>query len=237
MTTPQKLALVGYGKMGRLIEQLAPQHNFEVVLRLDKSSNHNAAGITRGTFHNIDAAIEFSTPEAAVSNLKALAQLGTPTACGTTGWLDHLPEVKQLVDESGAGLVHSPNFSTGVAVFGKLVALAAELLRDEESYGAWAWEIHHDQKKDPRSGTLLQLVRSMQKHGYARPIDVASNRAGQHPGTHEIGFDSGADTMILRHTARNREGFAHGALKAARWIIGRKGVFTFEDVLFGVKPT
>ncbi|HEX4227231.1 MAG TPA: dihydrodipicolinate reductase C-terminal domain-containing protein [Bryobacteraceae bacterium] len=237
MTTPQKLALVGYGKMGRLIEQLAPQHNFEVVLRLDESSNPNASGITQAAFKNIDAAIEFSTPEAAVSNLKALAQLGMPTACGTTGWLDHLPQVKQLVDESGSGLVYSPNFSTGVAVFRKLVALAAELLRDEESYGAWAWEIHHDQKKDARSGTLLQLVHSMQEHGYTKRIDIASNRAGQHPGTHEIGFDSAADTIILRHTARNREGFAHGALKAVRWVIGRKGVFTFEDVLFGIKPT
>jgi 4-hydroxy-tetrahydrodipicolinate reductase len=237
MTTPQKLALVGYGKMGRLIEQLALQHNFEVVLRLDQSSNLHATGITRDAFQNIDAAIEFSSPESAVSNLKALAHLGVPTACGTTGWLDRLPEVKQAVEESGAGLVYSPNFSTGVAVFRKLVALAAELLRGEESYGAWAWEIHHDQKKDARSGTLLQLVHSMQERGYTRSIDIASNRAGQHPGTHEIGFDSAADTIILRHTARNREGFADGALKAARWIIDRKGVFTFEDVLFGEKPT
>ncbi|HEX4807964.1 MAG TPA: dihydrodipicolinate reductase C-terminal domain-containing protein [Bryobacteraceae bacterium] len=234
---PQKLALVGYGKMGHLIEQLAPQHDFEVALRLKQQSNHNAAGITRDAFENIDAAIEFSTPEAVVPNLKALAHLGIPTATGTTGWLARLPEVKQAVEEFGAGLVHSPNFSVGVAVFSKLAGLAAELLRDEDTYGAWAWEIHHDSKKDAPSGTLLHLVRSMEEHGYKRPIDVASNRAGRHPGTHEIGFDSAADTITLRHAARNREGFAHGALKAARWVIGRKGVFTLEDVLFGAKPT
>lgn len=233
----RKLALVGYGKMGHLIEQLAPQHDFEVVLRLKQQSNHNAAGITRDALENIDAAIEFSTPEAVVPNLKALAHLGIPTATGTTGWLDQLPEVKQAVEEFGAGLVHSPNFSVGVAVFSKLAGLAAELLRDEDTYGAWAWEIHHDSKKDAPSGTLLHLVRSMEEHGYKRPIDVASNRAGRHPGTHEIGFDSAADTITLRHAARNREGFAHGALKAARWVIGRKGVFTLEDVLFGAKPT
>jgi 4-hydroxy-tetrahydrodipicolinate reductase len=235
MPNIQKLALVGYGKMGHLLEQLAPQHDFEVALRLEGVGNRNASGITRELFKDIDAAIEFSHPEAAVSNLKALAQLGVPTATGTTGWLDHLPEVKQTVEESGAGLVYSPNFSTGVAVFRKLAALAAELLRDEDEYGAWAWEIHHAEKKDAPSGTLLHVVRSIQEHGYTRPIDTASNRAGRHPGTHEIGFDSAADTITLRHTARNREGFGHGALKAARWVIGRKGVFTFEDVLFGTQ--
>ena len=223
--------------MGRLIEQLAPQHNFEVVLRLDGKSNHAAAGITAAAFQNVDAAIEFSTPEAVVPNLKALAQLHIPAATGTTGWLDHLPEVTQVVEQSGAALVYSPNFSVGVAVFQRLVALSAELLRDEDAYGAWAWEIHHDEKKDARSGTLLQLVRTMKENGYHRHIDVSSNRAGRHPGTHEIGFDSAADTITLRHTARNREGFANGALKAADWIVGRTGVFTFDEVLFGAKSS
>jgi 4-hydroxy-tetrahydrodipicolinate reductase len=121
----------------------------------------------------------------------------------------------------------------GIAVFRKLAALAAGLLRDQPEYGAWAWEIHHDAKKDAPSGTLLHLVRAMEESGYNRTIDVSSNRAGKHPGTHEIGFDSSADTITLRHTARSREGFARGALKAANWIVGRKGVYTFEEVLFG----
>jgi 4-hydroxy-tetrahydrodipicolinate reductase len=107
------------------------------------------------------------------------------------------------------------------------------LLANEKGYGAWAWEIHHNTKKDAPSGTLLKLVETMKLAGYERAIDVSSNRAGTHPGTHEIGFDSAADTITLRHTARSREGFARGALKAAQWVMGRKGLFEFSEVLFG----
>ncbi|MGH9639272.1 MAG: 4-hydroxy-tetrahydrodipicolinate reductase [Bryobacteraceae bacterium] len=230
-----KLAIVGYGKMGRLIDQLAPQHGFETILRLDEHNNAEGSGITKDAFRGIDAAIEFSTAEIAPRNLIALAEAGVSTITGTTGWLARLPEVTAAFEGSGSALVWSPNFSVGVAVFRRIAALAAELLRNEEAYGAWAWEIHHDEKKDAPSGTLLQLVRTMQERGYSKKIDVSSNRAGRHPGTHEIGFDSAADTITLRHTARSREGFAHGALKAARWIMNRRGVYTFEEVLFGKK--
>jgi 4-hydroxy-tetrahydrodipicolinate reductase len=237
MQTSSRLALVGYGKMGRLIEQLAPQHGFEVALCLDEAENAGGSGITEERFRGIDVAIEFSTPEAAPQNLKQLARARVAAVTGTTGWLNHLDEVAKAVCAAGTGLVWSPNFSVGVAVFRKLTALAAELLKNEEQYGAWAWEIHHDTKKDARSGTLLQLVETMKQSGYGRKIDVASNRAGKHPGTHEIGFDSSADTITLRHSARSREGFAHGALKAARWILGRKGVYTLDDVLFGPRDS
>jgi|SRR5579875_1491619 len=233
MPDRNKLAIVGCGKMGRLVEQLAPQHGFQLALLLDKTHNTNGSGITAQAFHDIDVAIEFTTPEAAPENLKRLARARIPAVTGTTGWLDRLEEVSHTVAKANTGLVWSPNFSVGVAVFRRLTGLAAELLRDANDYGAWAWEIHHDAKKDAPSGTLLQLVQTMQQHGYRRPVDVASNRAGKHPGTHEIGFDSPADTITLRHAARNREGFAHGALKAARWILGRTGVYTFEEVLFG----
>lgn len=228
-----KLALVGYGKMGRLIEQLAPQHGFDVALRLSHPDNVRSAAITEERFRGIDVAIEFTTPEAAPQNLKQLAKAGIPAVTGTTGWINRLDEVTEAVRVSDTALVWSPNFSVGVAVFRKLTALAAQLLKNEEQYGAWAWEIHHDTKKDAPSGTLLQLIEVMKQSGYGRRIDVASNRAGKHPGTHEVGFDSSADTITLRHAARSREGFAHGALKAARWILGRKGVYTFDDVLFG----
>jgi 4-hydroxy-tetrahydrodipicolinate reductase len=228
-----KLALVGHGKMGRLVEHLAPQHGFHVVLALNGRSNANCGGITREALAGVDVAIEFSTPEAAPHNLKALARAGVAAVTGTTGWLDQLADVGRAVTEAGTGLVWSPNFSTGVAVFRRLTGLAAELLRDADDYGAWAWEIHHDEKKDALSGTIRQLVELMAERGYYRKIDIASNRAGKHPGTHEIGFDSAADTITLRHEARTRDGFAHGALKAARWILGREGVYTFEDVLFG----
>lgn len=231
--TNKKLALIGYGKMGRLIEQLSPQFGFDVVLRLDVQENKHGEGITASAFKSVDVAIEFSTPETAPVNLIRLAELRVPAVTGTTGWLGELDEVRSAVEQHQSGLVWSPNFSTGVAVFRRLTMLAAELLRNETSYGAWAWEIHHDQKKDAPSGTLLHLVQAMQDAGYARAIDVSSNRAGMHPGTHEIGFDSAADTITLRHTARSREGFALGALKSARWIMDRSGVHTFEEVLFG----
>ncbi|HEY3938981.1 MAG TPA: dihydrodipicolinate reductase C-terminal domain-containing protein [Bryobacteraceae bacterium] len=223
----KKLVLAGHGKMGHLIEQLAPEYDFEVVERLT-SKNFAAA-----SFEQADVAIEFSTPEAAPENLLRLARAKVPAVTGTTGWLDRFAEVKAAVEQAATGLVWSPNFSVGAAVFRKLAVLAAGLLRDEQEYGAWAWEIHHDAKKDAPSGTLVHLVKAMQQSGYARPIDVSSNRAGKHPGTHEIGFDSAADTITLRHVARSREGFARGALKSARWILDRTGVYTFEDVLFG----
>ena len=222
--------------MGRLIAQLASEYGFDVALQLDSKANRGGSGINEAAFADIDVAIEFSTPEAAPVNLKRLAEAGVPSVAGTTGWFAHLEEVRKAVDEAGTGLVWSPNFSVGVAVFRKLVGAAAQLLRDEPSYGAWAWEIHHDAKKDAPSGTLLHLTRTMEENGFERPIDIASNRAGKHPGTHEIGFDSAADTITLRHAARNREGFARGALKAAQWIEGRKGVFTFDEVLFGPQP-
>src|SRR5205807_10084223 len=135
------------------------------------------------------------------------AEAKIPAVTGTTGWTEHLEAISNLVRENGTGLVWSTNFSVGVAVFRRLASAAAELLRNQDEYGAWAWEIHHDAKKDAPSGTLLQLVRSMEQSGYMKTIDVSSNRAGKHPGTHEIGFDSAADTITLRHVARSREGF------------------------------
>jgi len=151
---------------------------------------------------------------------------------GTTGWLGELERVRAAVERHGIGLVWSPNYSIGVNAFFRLVAEAARLLANEPGYGAWAWEIHHATKKDAPSGTLLKLVADMQRAGYGRPIDVGASRAGAHPGTHEIGFDSAADTITLRHTARSREGFARGALKAAQWVIGRQGFHEFSEILF-----
>ncbi|MFL6354064.1 MAG: 4-hydroxy-tetrahydrodipicolinate reductase [Bryobacteraceae bacterium] len=233
MSARRKLAVVGYGKMGRLIEQLAPQHDFEVVLRLDSKRNANGAGISREALANVDAAIEFTTPDAAPLNLKRLADARIPTVAGTTGWLDHLGAVTRAVRENGTGLVWSPNFSIGVAMFRRLASVAAELMSRQNDYDAWVWEIHHNAKKDAPSGTLHELLRTMEQSGYAKKIDISSNRAGKHPGTHEIGFDSAADTITLRHVARSRDGFAQGALKAAQWILDRKGVYTFDEVLFG----
>jgi len=228
----RRLAIIGYGKMGRLIEQLAPEYGFTVVLKLDEFNNANYEGVTAENFRGIDAAVDFSIPAAVVENVERIAALGVNMVVGTTGWSEHLARVKSAVEKNGVGLVWSPNYSIGVNVFARLVAEAARLFAAQPEYGAWAWEIHHSTKKDAPSGTLLKLVEEMKAADYSRPIDVSSNRAGGHPGTHEIGFDSAADTITLRHTARSREGFARGALKAAQWIVGKKGFHEFREILF-----
>jgi len=224
-----KLAIIGYGKMGKLIASLAPEYGFTVHACVDLNDDFaKAAGA--------DVAIEFTTPEAAPGNIGKLMAMKLPVVVGTTGWLGHMDEVRAAVEKAGSALVWSPNFSVGVNVFLRVVREAARLLSSEAEYGAWAWEIHHDTKKDAPSGTMIKLVEEMKAAGYARNIDVSSNRAGRHPGTHEIGFDSAADTITLRHAARSREGFARGALKAAQWLTegaaGKQGVFEFNDVLF-----
>ncbi|MGH9558674.1 MAG: 4-hydroxy-tetrahydrodipicolinate reductase [Bryobacteraceae bacterium] len=221
----KKLAIVGYGKMGRLIEQLAPEYDFAIHARIDVDDD---LAIAKGA----DAAIEFTMPRAAASNIEKLAAIGVPVVVGTTGWLDQMDRVCAAIERHRTGLVWSPNFSIGVNVFSRLVREAARLLANEPGYGAWAWEIHHHTKKDAPSGTLVHLVQEMKAAGYAQPVDCASSRAGAHPGTHEIGFDSPADTITLRHAARSREGFARGALKAAQWIVGKKGVYEFSEILF-----
>jgi 4-hydroxy-tetrahydrodipicolinate reductase len=227
-----KLALVGYGKMGKLIELIAPEYGFTVALKLDEFNNADGAGITPQNFAGIDVAIDFSIPEAVVPNIEKLAALKINTVIGTTGWTSQIDHVRQVTAAHNIGVVWSPNYSIGVNVFSRLVAEAARLLADEPTYGAWAWEIHHITKKDAPSGTLIKLVDDMKKAGYPRPISSSSNRAGAHPGTHEIGFDSSADTIVLRHTARSREGFARGAIKAAQWLKGKQGFYEFTDILF-----
>jgi 4-hydroxy-tetrahydrodipicolinate reductase len=233
MPETRRLAIVGYGKMGRMIEQFAPEYGFSVALKLDEFNNSNFEGVTPENFRGIDVAIDFSIPPAVRRNLEGIAALGVNIVVGTTGWLEHLDAVRKVVETNGIGLVWSPNYSIGVNAFFRLVREAARLLESQPSYGAWAWEIHHSTKKDAPSGTLLKLVEEMKRAGYTRPIDVSSNRAGGHPGTHEIGFDSSADTITLRHTARSREGFARGALQAAKWVVGKKGFYEFGEIAFG----
>jgi 4-hydroxy-tetrahydrodipicolinate reductase len=225
------LAIVGYGKMGRLIEQLAPEYGFEVRAKFIREDNLHDAGINRDSLGGVDAAVEFTTPDSAPDNLQRLAALGINTVSGTTGWFEHLPAVREAVRSAGTGLVYSANFSVGVNVFLQTVARAAAFFAKYPEYEAWGWEIHHSAKKDAPSGTLKKLAEEIRGAGYDRILTMTANRAGAHPGTHEIGFDSATDTITLRHTARSRDGFARGALRAARWVTGKKGVFEFRDIL------
>jgi 4-hydroxy-tetrahydrodipicolinate reductase len=221
------IALIGYGKMGHIIETLAQSRGIEIGPRIDE---HDP--LTPEAFRGIDVAIDFSTPQAVVNNIEKISALGVNLVIGTTGWHNQTAYVKQLVAQHNIGLVWSPNYSVGVNAFFRIVETAAKLLANDADYEAWAWEIHHSAKKDAPSGTLLKLVEDMKQAGYTRHIDVAASRAGKIAGIHEIGFDSAADTITLRHTARSREGFALGALKAAEWIAGRKGFHEFADILF-----
>ena len=226
MTLP--LAILGSGKMGRLVEHLAPQHGFHVVARFTSS---NIASLSIETLAGASTAIEFTSPSAAPENLRRLAQLGVRTVSGTTGWYEHLPQVRDAVEKANSALLYGPNFSVGVNLFFQIVAHAASLIAKHPEYEAWGWEIHHSAKKDALSGTLKKLAEEIRAAGYSASVSLAANRAGSHTGTHEIGFDSPTDTITLRHTARTRDAFAHGALQAARWLQEKKGVFEFREIL------
>jgi 4-hydroxy-tetrahydrodipicolinate reductase len=225
------LAIIGYGKMGRLIERLAPEYGFDVSLRLNRANNERFEGFTKENFQGVNVAIEFSTPHVAPENVERLARLGVNAVTGTTGWFDKIERVREVVDRSGTGFVWSSNYSVGIQMFAQVVSQLARLMANQPEYGSWAWEIHHSAKKDAPSGTLLALVEKMKESGYNRGVDMSSNRSGQHTGTHEIGFDSATDTITLRHTTRNRECFARGALRAARWVVDKKGFFDFREIV------
>ncbi len=225
------LAVIGHGKMGRAVAQLAPARGFNLGLVLTSESNVNGAGVTPETFKGIDVAIEFTNPAAALGNIRSVARLGCNLVVGTTGWTNHLDEVRQAVESSGAGMVYAANFSIGVQLFYRLVHEAAGIFANFPIYEPYITETHHRFKKDAPSGTAQELKRRVEQQLPGRQIPVSSIRAGYIPGMHELGFDSEADTVVLRHTARSRQGFAEGALLAAKWVIGKKGLFTFADVL------
>lgn len=227
----QGLAIVGYGKMGKLIERLAPEYGFEVRAKFTGADNPGGQGLSHETLRGIDVAVEFTTPVAAPVNIRRLAALGINSVVGTTGWLEQLSVAREAIVQAKTGLVWAANFSVGVNLFMQTVAHAAALFAKHAEYEAWGWEIHHSAKKDAPSGTLKKLAEEMHAAGYTRPVSLSSNRAGAIPGTHEIGFDSGADTITLRHTARSREGFARGTLQAARWVAGKKGFYQFKEIL------
>ena len=225
------LALLGYGKMGKTIAELAPRRGFEVRLVMDVDVNAQGQAITRENFQGVDVCIEFTTPEAVVENICRVAGLGVSLVVGTTGWHNRLEEVRRVIENAGVGMVYAANFSIGVNLFYRLAKAAAEIIAPFAMYDPYLIEAHHKFKKDAPSGTALEIKRQIQSEFGSREVPVTSVRAGYIPGWHELGFDSEADTIILRHTARGRQGFAEGALHAARWVAGKKGLFSFADVL------
>lgn len=226
-----RLLLVGHGRMGRLVESLAPSYGFEVAGILEAASNESGAGVTAERCRGVDVAVDFSTAEATLATAPRLCALGVSLVVGTTGWQAREADLREAVARAGTGAVVAANFSLGANVLDALAEGAGRLLRDAEPYGAFIHEAHHAAKKDAPSGTALMLRRALERGGYPRPVDVSSTRAGFIPGTHTVGFDGPAETLALVHTVRDRATFAHGALAAARWVAGRKGWFTMRDVL------
>ncbi len=217
-----RLAIVGYGKMGRLVEELAPSEGVEIAARFDLGQP-----LQRGDFR---VAVDFTTPYAVVDNVRRAAELGVNVVVGTTGWYSHLDAVREIVEKHKVGVVYGANFSVGVNLFFRIVKQAAELIATHPEYDPYLLEMHHRHKKDAPSGTAVYL-QSILRQAYGRDVAASSVRAGEIPGTHEAGFDSEADTITLTHTARGRKGFALGALLAAKWIEGRTGLHEFQQIL------
>jgi 4-hydroxy-tetrahydrodipicolinate reductase len=238
----KKLAIIGYGQMGKLIEQLAPDYNFEVVSIIDPLLNNE---ISEQTLNSADVCIEFTTPTAAYDNISKIVSLNMNLVTGTTDWFEKLPEIEKQVIEAETGFIYGSNFSPGMNLFYKIIEESTKLINQAEDYDVYGLEAHHNKKKDSPSGTakilseivLKNIVRKdkTQFEKLDRKIDAdefhfSSIRAGNIPGTHTIGFDSSVDSIELTHTARNRTGLAIGALKAAHWICDRKGFYNFADI-------
>ncbi len=224
-----KLALFGKGTMGQLVSARAKDEGHEVALILDSSAAQKNREELLELLRGHDAAIDFSVAAAVLSNATACAAAGVPLVEGTTGWNSFAEDVRAIVERHNSALIYGANFSIGVNLFYRIVARAAELFQGVEQYAPFIEEAHHERKRDAPSGTALRLRDYLAP--LAKEIPIASTRAGYIPGTHLVGFDSAADQITLQHTARTREGFAAGALLAARWIVKRKGTYEFSAVI------
>ncbi len=224
-----KLALLGHGAMGQLVERLAREAGDEVATVLGSREASMHAEELAEILGGHDAAVDFTVAEAVPRHAEACALARVPLVEGTTGWQSQLEEVRGAFEREGGALIYGANFSVGVNLFYRVVALAAGLFQKFD-YAAFIEEAHHSRKRDAPSGTALRL-RDLVAEAYGSEIPVASTRAGHIPGTHRVGFDSAADQVTLTHAARSREGFAAGALVAARWIQGKTGVYEFSETL------
>ena len=225
-----KIALIGYGAMGKLIKTLAENKNHEIAVVIDESDAKFSAAKLAEKLKDIDAVIDFSDAEAVKRNVEACLIAGVPLVEGTTGWNSKKKIVKKLVEEKGGAFVFGANFSIGVNLFYKIIDYASQLFTKFEDYEAFIEEQHHSRKRDAPSGTALKLKDIVSQH-IKKDFSVSATRAGNIPGTHRVGFDGNADQILLEHTARSREGFAAGAILAAEWIVGKKGFWEFTDVM------
>ncbi len=235
-----KIAILGYGKMGKTIEQLALENGHEIILKVDDS---NAVSWTNQQLQNADVAIEFTNPESAIKNIKRCLESSVPVVCGTTGWLEKIDEVKEKCHAENGGFFYASNFSIGVNIFFKLNKILAKMMNDYPQYKITMEEIHHTQKLDAPSGTAITLAEGIienvdrksqwvkESNSSMEELPIFSKRIEKVPGTHQIKYDSPIDTIEIKHTAHSRLGFAKGALLAAEWMVGKKGIYGMKDLL------
>jgi len=229
-----KIALLGYGKMGKVIERIALERGHEIVLKKDEFNTYDGLSTA-------DVAIDFSVPSAAVDNISAAFNANVPVVSGTTGWLEHYDEMIALCNEKKGGFISSSNFSLGVNIFFGLNEYLAKIMKQFDSYKVSMEEIHHIHKLDAPSGTAISLAQGVIENsnytGWSldeekdNQIRIDAKRIGEVPGTHTVNYDSAIDSIEIKHTAHNREGFALGAVIAAEWLAGKQGIFTMKDVL------
>ena len=231
-----KIALIGYGKMGKIIDEIATKRGHEIVARLSETP-------TSENLNNPDVVIEFSNPEAAFNNIKFSLENKIPVICGTTGWLTQKPEIEKIAEENGTGFLYGSNFSLGVNLFFELNEKLASMMKNFGEYNVQLEEIHHIHKKDAPSGTAISLAEGIFKNNskfdawkleetQENQLGIFAIREDEVPGTHSVFYKSEVDEIEIKHTAYNRNGFALGAVIAAEWIVGKSGNFTMKDVLF-----
>lgn len=235
-----KIAILGYGKMGKVIDDLATAAGHEIVLTIDA---YNQEKMTSVALQEADVAIEFSRPEAAVENIKSCLDAGIPIVCGTTGWLDKIEEIRAHCNKTNGAFFYASNFSIGVNIFFELNKYLAELMNTQQEYEVHMEEIHHTEKLDAPSGTAITLAKGILEkierkaqwinnmNDVPTDLSIVSKRLTGVPGTHSVSYQSSIDTIEIKHTAHSREGFAKGAIQAASWIIGKHGIFGMEDML------
>jgi 4-hydroxy-tetrahydrodipicolinate reductase len=228
-----RLAIVGNGKMGRAVAELAEERGHVVHAIIGREENAGGAALTRERLTGVDAAIEFTRPDAVVANLERLIEAGIPTVTGTTGWSAELPRIARLVEARRGALLHAANFSVGVQLFLRAAHDLAARFAGRPEFDSFILEEHHAAKPDAPSGTAAVLRGRLRESDPAREFPITSVRAGSIPGTHVVSYDGPHDTVTLSHVARSRRGFAAGAVAAAEWLPGRPGVHDFEEMLFG----
>jgi 4-hydroxy-tetrahydrodipicolinate reductase len=239
-----KIAIIGYGKMGHEIEKVAKAKCIAATT-IDPNNSANYKEINEQSMKDVDVCVDFTHPDSVISNIKQISKFKKNIVVGTTGWYDKMDEVKMAVEQAGTGLIWSGNFSLGVNIYFKIVENAAKIMNKFNDYDVFVHEFHHNKKADSPSGTAVMIgkiltdnierkkkivTEELKRQINPEELHVSSTRGGTIPGTHIVGFDSSADTIELKHTARSREGFALGAVIAAQWIQGKKGFYDIDDM-------